>query len=81
MCISISISVCYILVGRPFLSGVWAIVGFVEVLLGSAHGVVACRLLLVVGEGRSAACVAGVVAVNVAAVGPTIVGIVVPLGR
>ena len=73
MCIFISISLFYILLGRPFLSGVLAIGDLLEVFLGSSHGIVPGGLWLVVWHGRPAAGVTGVVVINVAAVGPTIV--------
>jgi hypothetical protein len=69
MCISISISGIYILVGRPFMS-VLTGVCLVEVSLGAAHGILPGCLRLVV-LCRSAARVARMVVVNIGSSDPT----------
>ena len=78
MCISISISGIYILVGRPFMS-VLTVVGLVEVSLGAAHGVLLGCLRLVI-LCRAAASVACVVVINIGSVCPTVIAIVVAFG-
>jgi hypothetical protein len=72
MCIAYSIIGVYILLGRPSLS-VGTGVGFVDIFLGAAHGVVPRCLWLMVWERGPAAGVARMVVVDVATMRPTVV--------